>query len=167
MIEGLSFPVYRRISTMILVPAQSHSLFDQDGDDRSSRFASGAATRRRQRMNDLRNVDWLYCGSAKLAAWATSPIVGSCLSLNVATFPSDHFSPSAAVTRSQGRSLKEQILATRPRSRLHWRPFSLLSPIHFLALFCKTRYPYRQAGHIRCRKQQSIWWMPFGGSKLN
>jgi len=47
MIEGLSFPVYRRISTMILVPAQSHSLFDQDGDDRSSRFASGAATRRR------------------------------------------------------------------------------------------------------------------------
>lgn len=45
MIEGLSFPVYRRISTMILVPAQSHSLFDQDGDDRSSRFASGAATR--------------------------------------------------------------------------------------------------------------------------
>ena len=25
MIEGLSFPVYRRISTMIFVPAQSHS----------------------------------------------------------------------------------------------------------------------------------------------
>jgi hypothetical protein len=34
LIEELSFPVYRRVATMIFVPAQSHhgSSIDRDGD---------------------------------------------------------------------------------------------------------------------------------------
>jgi hypothetical protein len=62
-------------------------------------------------------------------------------------FPSDHFSPSAAVARSQGRSLKEQILATRPRSRLHWRPFSLLSPIAQRGFVAITKFIFVRVFH--------------------
>jgi len=43
LIEGLSFPAYRRISTAIFVPAPSGSA---DGGDRSRRSPSGAGTRR-------------------------------------------------------------------------------------------------------------------------
>jgi hypothetical protein len=62
-------------------------------------------------------------------------------------FPSDHFSPSAAVARSQGRSLKEQILATRPRSRLHWRPYSLLSPIAQRGFVAITKFIFVRVFH--------------------
>ena len=35
LIEGLSFPVYRRVATMIFIPAQSATRRDRNGNDRS------------------------------------------------------------------------------------------------------------------------------------
>jgi hypothetical protein len=50
LIEGLSFPVYRRVSTMILVPAQSHQassveMVTVDPSDLQAALEQDAATR--------------------------------------------------------------------------------------------------------------------------
>ena len=46
LIEGLSFPVYRRVSTMMMVPAAAAThVFDRNADHRSARTAAGAGSR--------------------------------------------------------------------------------------------------------------------------
>jgi hypothetical protein len=45
LIEGLSFPAYRRVWTAIFVPAPSGSAVGRNGNYRSCRSPSGAATR--------------------------------------------------------------------------------------------------------------------------
>ena len=48
LIEGLSFPVYHRVSTAIIVPAQSHQTSSvRDGRDRSARACRFRAAFRR------------------------------------------------------------------------------------------------------------------------